>query len=164
MSAYLYQALWKRLDDALRGEIIAFWLEHGALTDAAAARARVDEIVAVARTGTGAIAGVCTAAPRLVPDLGRTLYYYRTFIAPAHRDGFIVRRLLTVAVAALEGYSRDHPDDAADGVYIELENPLFSEHLRYAVWPRKGLEFVYIGKTPTGHERRLLWFRHTQIS
>ena len=66
-------------------------------------------------------------------------------------------------MAELERYSLEHPEAGAAGVYLELENPRFRSQLRQAVWPRAGLEFVYVGKTATGLERRIRWFRHARI-
>ncbi len=162
MPSFDYDIVWQRLDDATRDRIVAFWQEHGAIRDEQAARKRVDQVVAVARTDQQ-IAGVCTAVDLMVPDLGEQLYYYRTFVAPPFRSGFIVRRLLFLAVQALEDYSRKHPGQSAGGVYLELENPSFARHLRQAVWPRPGLEFVYVGRTARGLERRVRWFEHTTI-
>jgi GNAT superfamily N-acetyltransferase len=165
MPNFDYTICWQSVDPALRDETVAFWDRHGAIADPAAARRRADQLVAVARSEgpDGEIAGVCTAVPRPIPDLGQTLYYYRTFVAPSFRGAFLMQRLMRVAVAELERYSQVHPEHSAAGVYLELESPLFRTHLRQAVWPRQGLEFVYIGRTPAGLERRLLWFRHARI-
>src|SRR6056297_3212612 len=149
MSRFTYDVIWHGLDDAGRAEIIAFWNEHGAITDHETARRRVDQVVAVARSDDG--------------DLAGKVFYYRTFIAPRYRNGLVVYRLLQQAVRALESYSRDNSEDGALGVYLELENPSFGKHLRQAVWRRKGLEFTYIGRTPRGLERRVLWFGHSEI-
>ncbi len=163
MPSFDYDVVWQTLDDPTRDAIVAFWDHHGAIRNEQAARSRVDQVVALARTGSDEIAGVCTAVPRSLPDLGERLYYYRTFVAPPFRTGFIVRRLLLLAVRTLEAWSSEHPELGANGVYLELENPSFSRHLRQAIWPRPGLEFVYIGRTATGLERRVKWFDHARI-
>ncbi|NKI36550.1 hypothetical protein HFP89_15370 [Wenzhouxiangella sp. XN79A] len=160
MSEFLYQTTWMRLDETGRDEIVAFWHHHGALRDEAAARQRVDQVVGVARSGSE-IAGVCTAMPIRVPDLGHDLYYYRTFVAPPYRGGMILLRLLKRAVAVLEAHSRARPETTPGGVYLELENPAFGRRFRRAAWHRPGLEFIYIGRTSRGLERRVKWFRHT---
>jgi hypothetical protein len=164
MSAYDYEVVWNALDDPARDRIVRFWTTHGALRDETAARHRVDQVVALARTDEGEIAGVCTALPIRVADLGETLYYYRTFVAPPFRNALVVRRLLALAVRELERYSREHPEENAAGVYLELENPTFDRHLRQAVWPRPGLEFVFIGRTSRGLERRVRWFPHATLT
>ena len=159
-----YQPVWQSADEALREEIIAFWKQHGAISDPAIAADRVNQVVMIARSQADQqIAGVCTVIKRPIADLDQELYYYRTFIAKPYRRAFVVRRLLVMASALLEQWSHDHPDQGAAGMYLELENPSFSRHLRQAVWPRRGLEYVYIGKTPRGLERRVLWFKHTLI-
>ncbi|MBY6204085.1 hypothetical protein [Halomonas denitrificans] len=163
MPSFDYDIVWRTLDDATRDRIVAFWQTHGAIRDEQAARARVDQVVAVARSEGGEIAGVCTAIDLVVPDIGEPLYYYRTFIAPPFRTGFVVRRLLFLAVQALEEHARRDPESSAKGVYLELENPSFARHLRQAVWPRRGLEFVFIGRSARGLERRVRWFEHARI-
>lgn len=165
MPNFDYRVCWQAVDPALRDDAVAFWRRHGAIADPAAAQRRAGELVAVARDAgpDGEIAAVCTAVLRRIPDLGQSLYYYRTFVAPRYRGAFVMQRLLRVAVAELERYSRTHPEQRAAGVYLELENPRFGKQLRQAIWPRTGLEFVYIGNTEKGLERRLRWFRHARI-
>ncbi len=165
MRNFEYTVCWQAVDPGLRDEVIDFWRRHGAISDPTAAQRRAAELVAIARSSgpDGEIAAVCTAALRLIPDLGQKLYYYRTFVAPAWRGSFVMQRLLRTAVAELERYSLAHPAQGAAGVYLELENPRFGKQLRQAVWPRSGLEFVYIGRTAAGLERRLRWFRHARI-
>ncbi len=163
MPSFEYDIVWQKLDDATRDRIVAFWQTHGAIRDEQAARARVDQVVALARNENDEIAGVCTAVDLVVPDIGERLYYYRTFVAPPFRTGFVVRRLLFLAVQALEEHARHHVETSAKGVYLELENPSFARHLRQAVWPRRGLEFVFIGRTARGLERRVRWFEHARI-
>jgi len=165
MRNFEYTLCWQAVDPALRDEVTDFWRRHGAISDPTAAQRRAGELVAVARNAgpDGEIAAVCTAALRLIPDLDQNLYYYRTFVAPPFRGAFLMQRLIRVAVSELERYSQSHPEQSAAGVYLELESPLFRKHLRQAVWPRRGLEFVHIGRTPAGLERRLLWFPHARI-
>lgn len=163
MPRFDYRVVWQQTTAELADELVEFWQRHGAISQEREARRRAAQVVAIARAEDGRPAGVCTAMIRDLPDLGKPVYYYRTFVAPPYRNGLVVRRLLAIAVRTLEDFSRRHPDRAADGVYLELENPSFSRHLRQAVWPRKGLEFVYFGRTPRGLERRILWFRHTTI-
>ena len=164
MDRFEYIRVWQQDNTNLHQEIIDFWRAHGAITDPAVAASRVSQVVWAARSGDdGKIAGVCTVMKRRIDDLNQDLFYYRTFVAPPYRNGFVVRRLLIKASSLLEEWSRAHPEDGAAGMYLELENTTFSEHLRQAVWPRRGLEYVYIGKTPRGLERRVLWFKHTVI-
>ncbi|MEM7053298.1 MAG: hypothetical protein AAF446_02000 [Pseudomonadota bacterium] len=164
MNRFEYITVWQQDEPDLHDEVIAFWREHGAITDPKIAADRVKQIVWLTRsTNVGEIAAVCTVMKRRIDDLGQDLYYYRTFVAPAYRDGLVVRRLLIKASSLLEEWSRKHPEQGAAGMYLELENTIFSKHLRQAVWPRRGLEYVYIGKTPRGLERRVLWFKHTVV-
>lgn len=162
MAVFEYRTVWKSLAAAESDAVLDFWSRHGAITDPAVARARLEELVLVADSA-GELAGVCTAR-RIVPtDIGQPLYYYRSFVAPRWRGSLLVQRLLLQACDVLEDYSAGHPDEAALGVYLELENPIFSAHLRTPVWTRRGRSFVYIGRNARGLERRLLWFRHARI-
>ncbi|MEM1081480.1 MAG: hypothetical protein AAGH65_07845 [Pseudomonadota bacterium] len=165
MERYEYLPIWQQDAPDLHRKVIDFWKAHGAIVDSQVAEHRVKQVVWVARAAAdGQVAGVCTVMKRRIEDLHHDLYYYRTFVAPPYRNGFVVRRLLIKASKLLEDWSRDHPDQGAAGMYLELENSTFSKHLRQAVWPRKGLEYVYIGKTTRGLERRVLWFKHAVIA
>ncbi len=167
MSKLDYRVVWQRADDALRNAVVSFWRAHGAIADEATARARAEQLVAIACARDGRrepdIAGVCTAVRRTIPDLHQPLFYYRTFVAPSFRNGRVALRLAREAVAELERFSLQQPDRGASGIYLELENPVFRRHGRQPVWPLRGLEFVYIGQTSAGHERRVLWFRHARV-
>ncbi|NEP59894.1 MAG: hypothetical protein F6K31_23300 [Symploca sp. SIO2G7] len=161
---FAYLPVWQTIDEPTRKQVIAFWNEHGAITDADIAEKRVNQVVAIARNQSDqAIAGVCTVIKRDLADLGKVLFYYRTFVAEPYRNAFVMGSLMRTATEFLENWSRENPEQGAAGMYLELENASFSTHLRQAVWPRRGLEFVYIGNTPGGLERRVLWFKHTTI-
>lgn len=162
MSRIAYEQVWQSVDANTRDELVAFWNRHGAIRDEQVARSRATQVVAVARAESGELAGVCTVDQRTPPDLGHSVYFYRTFVAQPYRGSMIMVRLLRMAVETLESHSLSHPDTAAKGIYLELENPLFATKYRRAVWRRTG-PFVYIGKTAKGLERRLLWFKHSRI-
>jgi len=165
MQRYEYIPVWQQDLPDVHEQVMKFWTAHGAISDPELARKRVKQLVLVARsTEEDEIAGVCTVLKQSIDDLKHELFYYRTFVAPPYRNGFIVRRLLIQASSLLEEWSREHPEQGAAGMYLELENSTFSKHLRQAVWPRKGLEYVYIGKTARGLERRVKWFKHTMIA
>lgn len=66
-------------------DLLDFWANEGALTDPAAARQRIGEVVMFARAGDGAVAGVCTARECTLPQLRQPMYYYRSYIGARAR-------------------------------------------------------------------------------
>src|SRR5690242_8190377 len=71
-----------RLEPSVADELIAFWSEQGALTEAAA-RQRLAEVVCVLRDADGAVAGVNSVfADRVETIGGRRFWVYRSFLRP----------------------------------------------------------------------------------
>jgi len=163
-----YIDLWRQGPSTLHREVLEFWARHHAVADRHEAMRRLGEVVLVARQSSGELAAVSSARDRWIQDLDQTLYYYRCFVSPAFRRSAVVLRLTRRSVRRLAEYCRDQSissgaHSAPCGVYLELESPLFKRHLRQAVWPLRGLEFVYIGTSARGLERRVLWFDHARI-
>jgi hypothetical protein len=151
---------WGQASPQDQQDIIDFWLTHKALPSAEAARQRVAQVVMFARDADGCLAGVCTAVPQRPPQLGQPVYFYRSFIAPEHRQTLLVFRMLKKAMALLEADAREHQWPCI-GILLELENERFRNKGRMPVWP--GIDFVYIGRSPRGLECRVHWFHGARL-
>ena len=82
-----FQVLWVfgAVSEALRQQIVAFWLGEGAITNADEAWRRSWEVACLLREAeSGRIAGACTVAVRL-DDNAQSYGYVRIFIRPASR-------------------------------------------------------------------------------
>ncbi|MEN1729450.1 MAG: hypothetical protein AAGJ52_13520 [Pseudomonadota bacterium] len=160
MGQFTYYPSWGQLTSEDQEDLIEFWVEEKALSNAEAARQRVAQVVMFARDEDGKVAGVCTALPQNPPQLGQPVYFYRSFIAPRYRQTLLVYRMLKQAVDLLEDDARLHGWPCI-GVLLELENDRFSKKGRMPVWP--GIDFVYVGKSPRGLECRIHWFREAKL-
>ena len=141
-------------------DLLAFWAQHNAIPDPDEARARLAQVVLLARDAEGSIAGVCTAYPMTPPQLEQPMYFLRAFIAPQWRTTRLAGKGLSTACDVLGQYSRAH-DFPCIGILLELENARFRQVGRKAEWvhPR----FTYIGKSPRGLDVRVHYFRGAKL-
>lgn len=152
--------VWPRISDPDATELLAFWKKEGAIPDEAQARARLSQVVLLARDGEGEIAGVCTAYPMTPPQLGQPMYFWRGFVAPKWRSTRLIGTLLSKSCDVLGAHGRDN-DFPCIGILLELENARFHDAGRKAEWinPR----FAYIGKSPRGLDVRVHYFRGARL-
>ena len=141
-------------------DLLAFWQREGAIPDPQQARARLSQVVFLARDAKGEIAGVCTAMAINPPQLGQPMYFWRSFIAPPWRSTRLIGTFLEKSCEHLGDYAREHGYPCI-GVLLELENERFKKAGRKAEWvhPR----FAYIGKSPRGLDVRVHYFRGARL-
>ena len=157
----------RRLDDRYRIErfgesdavdedaVIAMWTREGALSEARA-RERVREVALVAVEREEGVVGVVTASLREHPHLRMTLWSYRAFVAPAHREGDIGFLLLHA--------TRDHHcdrftsgvDTRAAGIIFEVQNEILKRVRNQAVW--RTSRFAFVGEDERGAHHRVHYF------
>ena len=161
---YQLARVWPEPAEEIRDEVVQFWLAAGALSDLATARERSRQLLVVARDAHGHVAGVSTAVRILVDQIGFECFYYRTFIAPGAR----IRGLRSTQLGwqilhesyrlpderFLHGFDRE-----VLGLYAEIENRSIMRHRNEAVWQDDGMNFVFIGRTESGHHKRVWYFR-----
>lgn len=152
--------VWPAISDGDGADLLAFWKEHGAIPDASVAKARLAQVVLLARDGDGAIAGVCTALLMTPPQLGQPVYFWRSFIAPAWRKTRLIGTLLDQSCTFLGDFAREHAFPAI-GVLLELENERFKTIGRKAEWVHP--HFTYIGKSARGLDVRVHYFRGARL-
>jgi hypothetical protein len=117
---YRIEPVYQKLTDNLRNEIVAFWLDNGALPEDRA-RQRVDQVAFVVRSSANDVAGISTvyAAP-FGPD-GDLYLYYRMFIAPAHRIPGLMQKVIRATRLFFDGNRALRA--GARGMLIVTENP-----------------------------------------
>ncbi len=142
--------------EAIRG----FWRREKALDSDAAMDQRLPQVVMVARTSAGEVAGVCTAVAVTPQRLGQPIWYWRTFVGANWRSSKLVMALLKRSCVLLEDYSREHGFPCI-GVLLELENTRFANVGRRAEWhnPR----FSYVGHSERGLDVRVHYFRGARL-
>ena len=84
-SRFALTHVWPQIAPQDAQDLLAFWAQHNAIPNPDEARARLAQVVLLARDAEGKIAGVCTAYPMTPPQLGQPMYFWRAFIAPPWR-------------------------------------------------------------------------------
>ncbi|HET8899420.1 MAG TPA: hypothetical protein VFN09_11675 [Rhodanobacteraceae bacterium] len=151
---------WPKISDRDGADLLAFWQREGAIPDETQAKARLAQVVFLARDTDGDVAGVCTALAMTPPQLGQPLYFWRAFVAPKWRSTRLIGTLLARSCEHLREYARER-DFPCIGVLLELENARFREKGRRAEWVRP--RFAYIGKSPRGLDVRVHYFRGARL-
>jgi hypothetical protein len=133
------------IDAALRTELVAFWLEQGAIDGVGEAWRRSYEVACVLRDAAGALAGVCSVA--LGVDEGGDSYgFLRAFVRPGSRAVRSSQRLL---VATAMGFERLAGEPGGPKrLVITLENRKLERQGMRRKLARLG--FAPIGATPGG--------------
>jgi hypothetical protein len=148
--------VWKQVDAPLREELVAFWQQHRALAAGADAHGRAGQAVCIARDGRGALVGVSTAFPRVIPRLRQPMYCYRNFIAAPWRGQRLAAPFLMRSRTALQVYNAALETPESIGMLIELENRALAMHRSDAHWSDVG--FTFIGYSRRGLPLRVSYF------
>ena len=136
-------------------EVLAFWERQGAMPSEEARR-RVDEVLSVVVERDEGLVGLSTAYLQRSEQLRMDLWYFRTFVAAAHRHGHVATQLTFHNRDLLEHRFVSGEDTRAQGVAFELENEGVRRYYNIAVWPTAG--FTYIGDNRRGDPIRVHYF------
>lgn len=137
-------------------DVIALWAREGVL-GADEARRRVHEVLLVAtHTEGGEPVGVSSAYLQRNSQLGMDLWYYRAFVAAAHRESNVA---VTFAVMGRENLKEAFVtgrDVRGAGVCFEVENAGLKRRMNRAVW--RQTDFAFIGENARGDHVRVHFF------
>lgn len=147
--------VWKKITPELEAELVQFWLTNKAIGDEKLAAERARQVVCLARSEQGAIIGVSTVQPRIVPRLRQPMYYYRNFIVADYRGRQLAAPFLKKTQDVLQDFNLALPKPNCLGIIIELENKSLAEHRNEAQW-KEG--FTFIGYSPKGLHMRVWYF------
>lgn len=159
--SYTFHRVWQSIDQVLADEIIAFWLENGALHSREAAADRLSQVAFIARSLDGAIVGVTTSYLQLNEHLNNHFYYVRVFVAEPARKAEVGIQLLQKLERYFESLFLEGMLKPAIGLCLEVENRTLKEHQNKAVWPGR---FVFVGLNSQGHHVRVFYFSNARIS
>jgi hypothetical protein len=165
---YQLEPVWPAPSLAEREEVIDFWLAESALPNRPVAEERAQQVLVVARDFAGHVAGVSTAVPTFVSQLGFDCFYYRTFIGRAHRRHGLRSTKLMWNIA-LESYRflnqrfLEGCDPSVLGLYAVIESPSIMRNRSDLVWHDGGMNAVYIGRMPDGRHIRVWYFDGARI-
>jgi hypothetical protein len=155
-----YEVVLFATQDAVSADdVIALWTAEAGLT-AAEARRRVDELLFVATDKDGRLAGVSTRYLQHNAQLRMDLWYYRAFVAAAHRRSFVATELAVLGREHLEAAYVSGRDTRAAGLIYEVESEILKQLFPNAVW--FPADVIYIGDSPSGAHVRVHYFAGAQ--
>ncbi len=132
--------------DALRRQIVEFWLQEGAVTNPHEAWRRSWEVACVLQQAeAGRIEGACTVAIRL-DDHGVSYGFVRLYIRPASRRVGLNARLMETMIDGFK--TMMHEPGAPRHLVATLENRKIERRAAQKIIARLG--FVHVGTAPTG--------------
>jgi hypothetical protein len=142
-------------EGASADDVLALWAREAAVPEAEAQR-RVHEVHLVAIDGTDGVVGVSSAYLQRSAQLGLDLWYYRAFVAKAHRRSSLAVHLALQGRDLLEGRFVNGEDTRAPGIIYEVENPGLKQYFNKALW--LPTEFTFIGENERGDHVRVHYF------
>ncbi len=161
--AYYLENIWTAKTSEVQAEIVDFWLQTGALATYEEAAKRVAQVIFLSRAkANGQIVAVSTVYIQFNQQLGHPFYYFRCFVAEAHRRASLALHLLQAAREELNMRFTTGENPQTLGLVLEVQNEAIQQHLTTAVWPRTG--FVYIGRNPRGDHVRVSYFDGARIA
>jgi GNAT superfamily N-acetyltransferase len=143
-----FQVQWVfgNISEPLRQQIVAFWLQEGAMTNPDEAWRRSWEVACILREVVGGnIAGVCTVAIRL-DDHGVSYGFIRLFIRRASRLAGLNVRLMETMIQGFEEMARE--PGAPRHLVATIENRKMERRAAQRILAR--LHFVQAGTTANG--------------
>jgi GNAT superfamily N-acetyltransferase len=136
-----------------RAQLVAFWLENAALSEAYEAWRRTFEVTCIAVDRAGQIVGVSSVYSAPCRELGAPYWFYRTFIRPDSRFSGLAQRMLKHTVEQLAEAFAGEPG-APVGMIIAPENPKLEAASARRQLQRLG--FLHLGADAGG---RSIWRR-----
>jgi hypothetical protein len=135
---------------AQRAEAIAFWFDHRAVSESCIAERRSHELVYMARSPDGRLAGLTTVSLGRRTQDGRNIYDFRIFVAPTDRVPYLARELTNRSRDLLRDDSRTTP---AAGMRLVADHPKLARPGIRRYLERHG--YVHRGQNRHGRD---LWF------
>ncbi|MGZ7459550.1 hypothetical protein ACXPVS_23185 [Pseudomonas sp. Ma2-10] len=145
--------VWGQITPQLRGELITFWNETGALMDLAEAWRRTFEVASVVMDCDGRLVGVSSVYCSYSPGAGGLYWFYRTFIREDSRDVGLAPRLFAHTCEQL-ALTYAGETLAPVGMMIVVENPKLETAAGIRVIQRAG--FQHLGVDESGQS---VWHR-----
>lgn len=153
--------VWQRTTPGLRAEITAFWETNKMLPEGVVAAERATQVVLIARSPAGAIAGLTTADVVQFKQLNSNYFYlFRAAILREFRIPGLIAKMMVETRDFLEEFS-ELQQNGCIGMLTFVENPSLLEHRNEAVWPAS--KMVYIGSDAKGRHIRVYYFKGARI-
>jgi hypothetical protein len=141
-------------------DVLALWEREGAVPEAEARR-RVHEVHLVAIDRDDGAVGISSAYLQRHPALRMDLWYYRAYVARAHRNSSLAGRLALSGRDHLEQRFVSGEDTRAAGIVYEVENEGLKSFFNRALWLPTG--FTFIGENERGDHVRVHYFPGARV-
>jgi hypothetical protein len=145
--------------EATPDDVLALWARESAVPELEASR-RVHEVHLVAIERSAGLAGVSSAYLQRNAQLRLDLWYYRAFVAMAHRRSSLAVQLALHGRDLLEDRFTSGEDTRAAGVIYEVENEGLKRYFNKALW--LPTDFTFIGENERGDHVRVHYFPGAQ--
>jgi hypothetical protein len=145
--------------DATPDDVLALWARESAVPEPEASR-RVHEVHLVAIDRSAGLAGVSSAYLQRNAQLRLDLWYYRAFVAKAHRRSSLAAQLALHGRDLLQDRFTSGEDTRAAGVIYEVENEGLKRYFNKALWLPP--DFTFIGENERGDHVRVHYFPGAQ--
>jgi hypothetical protein len=136
-------------------DVLALWAREQAVP-AQEAQRRVHEVHLVAIEQSEGLVGISSAYLQRNAQLQLDLWYYRAYVAKAHRHSSLAVQLALRGRDLLEGRFLSGEDQRAPGMIYEVENPGLKQYFNKALW--LPTDFTFIGENKLGAHVRVHYF------
>ncbi|HYU15808.1 MAG TPA: hypothetical protein VEL05_07050, partial [Candidatus Acidoferrum sp.] len=136
-------------------DVLRLWARAGAVPLAEAQR-RVHEVQLVASERDEGVVGVSSVYLQRNAQLRMDLWYYRTYVASAHRHSNLAAQLIFGNRDLVEERFVSGEDTRAAGIVFELENEGLKKYFNKALW--LPADFTFIGENQRGDHVRVHFF------
>jgi hypothetical protein len=147
-------------DTEVANAILALWSREGVVEESEAQR-RVHETLNVVADREEGVIALSTGYVERSAQLGMDLWYFRTFVASAHRNTHVATQLTMHNRDLLERRFTSGEDTRAGGVAFELQNQGMRKYINTAIW--QPVDFIFVGDNERGDPVRVHYFPGARV-
>jgi hypothetical protein len=141
-------------------DVLRLWSHEQAVPETEARR-RVHEVQLVAIERDDGVVGVSSLYLQRNAQLRMDLWYYRTFVAGAHRMSSLAAQLIFRNRDLMDERFVSGEDRRASGMVFELEHEGMKRHFNKALW--LPADFTFIGENERGDHVRVHYFPGARV-
>lgn len=142
-------------EDVTERAVLDLWAREDVVPPAEA-QVRIAEVLLVGVDREDGVVAVSSGYLRRNPQLAMNLWYYRAFVARAHRKSSLAVLLAMHGRDLLEQRFVTGQDTRAPGIVYEVENEGLKAYFNQALW--LPTEFLFIGENLRGDHVRVHYF------
>ncbi|MDF1821113.1 MAG: hypothetical protein P1U64_06065 [Alcanivoracaceae bacterium] len=153
-----------QVDEALAGEVRAFWADQGAQFTEEAARERLAALVAVGRDRNGQVRAVASAMEVRVPQLNNNLMYlYRNLVDSDWQQAGVYEALMSGFFHKANA-RRQESGNGPLGIYIQVPAHMIPQGPMATVFMAQDVPFYLCAHNPSAGNARVAWFDNVRIT